>query len=280
MNHIGNITKMNTKIVNGIVDYNLPIGNELVHMNPLIGKTLTLNFDKTINCTHCNAQTEKSHKGGYCKSCSETLAQCDTCRTKPDACAFSQGNCRDEAWGLANCFDSHLVYLSFTGSAKVGITRHSSDLVSSRWLDQGATSAIPFLMVSNRLLSGLVENIIKQHISDRTNWRKMLAHVDDSLTMQETADSIKILIADEINALQDEYGILAVQWLDNPTTQHIHYPVNTNGYPLKVKSINLDKTPLFTGKLQGIKGQYLIFDNDMVINMRKYTGYNLNISYA
>ena len=137
MNHIGNITKMNTKIVNGFVDYHLPIGNELVHVNSLIGKKLTLNFNKTINCAHCQNETDKSYKGGYCKPCSETLAQCDTCRVKPEACVFSQGNCRDESWGLKNCFDSHLVYLSFTGSCKVGITRHSNDLVSSRWLDQG-----------------------------------------------------------------------------------------------------------------------------------------------
>ena len=41
--------------------------------------------------------------------------------------------------------------------------------------------------------------------------------------------------------------------------QHINYPVIENGYPKKVNSINLDKTPVFEGKLTGIKGQYLIF---------------------
>ena len=44
-------------------------------------------------------------------------------------------------------------------------------------------------------------------------------------------------------------------------------------YP-QIKSLNLDKTPKIRGVLQGIKGQYLIFDIG-VINIRKYTGYEL-----
>ena len=52
------------------------------------------------------------------------------------------------------------------------------------------------------------------------------------------------------------------------------YPVEQ--YPEKVKSHNLDKTPVIRGKLQGIKGQYLILDTG-VINIRKYSGYELRI---
>ena len=44
----------------------------------------------------------------------------------------------------------------------------------------------------------------------------------------------------------------------------------------KVKSFNLDKDPEAGGVLQGIKGQYLIFDGG-VINLRKYTGYKVEI---
>jgi hypothetical protein len=51
-------------------------------------------------------------------------------------------------------------------------------------------------------------------------------------------------------------------------------------YPVKLKSLNLDKTPNFKGLLKGIKGQYLIFEDDTVFNVRGSEGYvvNLNIN--
>ena len=57
----------------------------------------------------------------------------------------------------------------------------------------------------------------------------------------------------------------------------LNYPVLQ--YPTKVKSINLEKTPVFQKKLVGIKGQYFIFEDESVINIRKYTGYNLAINF-
>jgi hypothetical protein len=44
-------------------------------------------------------------------------------------------------------------------------------------------------------------------------------------------------------------------------------------YPEKVKSLNLDKTPWYRGILKGIKGQYLLFDDDTVFNVRGSEGY-------
>ena len=43
-------------------------------------------------------------------------------------------------------------------------------------------------------------------------------------------------------------------------------------YPTKINSFNLDKLPLVEGRLEAIKGQYLLLDNG-VINIRKYGGY-------
>ena len=48
-------------------------------------------------------------------------------------------------------------------------------------------------------------------------------------------------------------------------------------YPEKVTSLSFDKTPKVEGTLQGIKGQYLIFDTG-VINMRKFQGYFIEIN--
>jgi hypothetical protein len=58
-------------------------------------------------------------------------------------------------------------------------------------------------------------------------------------------------------------------------TTEIAFPVEQ--FPKKVKSFNLDKQPLMEGVLQGIKGQYLILDTG-VINIRKYTAYNVEFS--
>jgi hypothetical protein len=55
----------------------------------------------------------------------------------------------------------------------------------------------------------------------------------------------------------------------------IQYPVLQ--YPAKIKSFNLDKDPLVSGVLQGIKGQYLLFDTG-VINIRKFAGYEVELT--
>ena len=57
----------------------------------------------------------------------------------------------------------------------------------------------------------------------------------------------------------------------------LKYPVEK--YPAKVKSVSFDKTPSVRGKLAGIKGQYLIFDDDRVLNIRKHTSYEIEFSH-
>jgi hypothetical protein len=274
----GNLLKMNVSLLKGIVQYSLPINGEEVSINHFIGSNIKLSHSGTINCINCNAETDKSYKQGYCGKCVAILAECDECRIKPELCSFAEGGCRDEKWGEENCFKDHLVYLSFTGSRKVGISRHMNmaDGYSTRWIDQGATSAIPFLRVSNRFISGEVELVIKKHISDRTNWRNMLKMQHPDNDMLSTSIELKALVLHEIELLQQKHGLNAVQWLDNQEVIHIEYPVNS--YPEKVTSINLDKTPEFTGLLTGIKGQYLLFDDGRVINFRKYAGYLVTIS--
>ena len=54
----------------------------------------------------------------------------------------------------------------------------------------------------------------------------------------------------------------------------ITYPVIA--YPPKAKSFNAAKQPVLSGVLQGIRGQYLLFD-DVAINIRKYQGYEVNL---
>jgi len=56
----------------------------------------------------------------------------------------------------------------------------------------------------------------------------------------------------------------------------IRYPVLQ--FPSKIKSVNMDKLPSISGKLLGIKGQYLLLDGDRVMNIRRHTGYEVEFS--
>jgi hypothetical protein len=272
----GQIQKMRTWVDDAhLAQYELPIGEHAVLVNDLIGQQLHVSFDNTITCIHCSRPTAKSFNQGYCYPCLQSLAQCDTCIVKPELCHYSKGTCREPQWGDAHCFNDHIVYLSNTGTVKVGITRQLQKGVSSRWLDQGATQAIPLFKVSNRLMSGLVETACKQYVGDKTNWRTMLKNDYDALNLQSAADDLKAQVAPDIARIHEQYGLLAVQTVQAPAVD-IHYPVEQ--YPTKVLSINLDKEGEFSGRLVGIKGQYWLFDGDRVINIRKYGGYHWTIT--
>lgn len=274
----GNIRKMRVSVPQPAepVHYELPVGDALVDMNALVGHTISMEYAGAIHCVHCGNKTKKSFNQGYCYRCLISLAQCDSCIIKPEKCHYHEGTCRDPAWGEQNCMNDHFVYLANTGNLKVGITRHVSQAISSRWMDQGASQALVMLRVPDRLTSGLVETLCKQHIADKTNWRTMLKAEPDSQDLAATRDALLAKIQPELDALIADKGLQAVSHTEHEAVA-IRYPVEQ--YPEKIKSINLDKTPAFSGTLTGIKGQYLMLDGDRVINMRKYAGYALTVDY-
>ena len=65
--------------------------------------------------------------------------------------------------------------------------------------------------------------------------------------------------------------------VDDEEVTNITFPVTK--YPEKVKSLTLDKNPQIEEKLVGIKGQYLLFDNNTVFNVRRHSGYLVQFSY-
>ena len=257
------------------VQYELPVGDTLLAMNDIIGKHITMTHSGTINCVHCGRKTKKSFNQGYCYPCLTSLAQCDSCIIKPEKCHYHEGTCREPEWGEQNCMSDHFVYLANTGNLKVGITRHVKDTVSSRWMDQGASQALVMLRVPDRLTSGLVETLCKDFIADKTNWRTMLKAAPDSQDLEAKKAELLQAIEPELKKLRQQKGLQAISEVSSDCVQ-ISYPVEH--YPQKIKSINLDKTPSFSGVLQGIKGQYLMLDEDRVINMRKYAGYELEVT--
>ena len=253
------------------VQYHLPIGDELVDLNALIGKQLTLTFSGTILCSNCGKKTKKSYSQGHCFVCMRKLASCDMCIMKPETCHYDQGTCREPEWGEENCMIPHYVYLANTSGLKVGITRHTQ--IPTRWIDQGATQALPIFKVQTRLQSGLVEVALAQFIADKTNWRNMLKGQNDTLDLKAAAAELIPQISEKLTELSELFGATAIEQLDQDVV-NLDFPVSE--YPSKISSFNFDKNPVVSGILQGIKGQYLIFDTG-VINIRKFTSYEVSV---
>ncbi|MGK0298747.1 MAG: hypothetical protein ACI9XC_002370 [Gammaproteobacteria bacterium] len=267
----GHIKKMVTSLESP-VQYQLPIDGKLVSMNNYIGKSISLNYSGVINCIACGNKTNKSFNQGHCYRCFISLASCDMCIMKPETCHYHLGTCREPVWGETQCMQHHYVYLANSSGIKVGITRGTQIL--TRWMDQGASQALPIFRVSNRLLSGKIEVAIKAHVSDRTDWRKMLKAKADSIDLQEKRDELVRTAETEINKIKEEHTEADIEFLGDAEPVNINYPVDS--CPEKVTSLNFDKTPEIEGVLNGIKGQYLILDTG-VLNIRKYAGYLITI---
>lgn len=268
----GNLRKMVSEL-QGTVVYQLPVGDDLITMNDLIGRKIVLDYQGEINCCHCGRKTKKSFSQGYCYPCFKKLPQCDTCIMSPEKCHYHQGTCRDARWGEQFCMTDHVVYLANSSGLKVGITRASQ--IPTRWIDQGATQAISFIRVATRQQSGLLESLFKEFVADRTNWRAMLKGTAEPLDLVTSAQELMGMNCSRITALQEQFGIQAIQPVENPEVVDIHYPVEQ--YPTKVTSLSFDKTPSVEGVLQGIKGQYLILDTG-VLNIRKHTSYQVSVT--
>lgn len=268
----GQLRKMHTRLESPVA-YQLPLGDRLVDLNPHLGRPIKLTFTGEINCLHCGRKTRKSFNQGFCYPCFSRLPQCDSCIVKPEKCHFHEGTCRDPAWGERHCFRPHVVYLANSSGLKVGITR--GEQVPTRWIDQGAIQALPVLEVDNRLHSGLIEQIVAAHVSDKTNWRTMLKGQIEPIDLKVERDRLLELCAPQLDVLREQYGGEAIRELDADVVS-IDYPVLE--YPVKIATHNFDKNPEVAGVLLGIKGQYLILDTG-VINIRKFAAYNVQLSF-
>ncbi|WP_394559740.1 DUF2797 domain-containing protein [Aquipseudomonas alcaligenes] len=243
-----------------------------VPVNPLLGRRIRLEFLGAIHCTHCGRKTKKSFAQGYCYPCFTKLAQCDSCIMSPERCHFEAGTCREPQWGEQFCMTDHVVYLANSSGIKVGITRASQ--IPTRWLDQGASQALPIFRVATRQQSGFVEDLLRSQVADKTNWRALLKGDAEPVDLAGVREQLMSSCAEGIAALQARFGLQAIQPVSDVPVLEIRYPVEA--YPTKVASHDLEKTPVVEGILKGIKGQYLILDTG-VINLRKYTAYQVAV---
>ena len=253
------------------VTYQMKVGDTRVPLNDLIGRELQLDFDGEIRCIHCDRVTKKSFSQGYCYPCFRKLAACDSCIVSPEKCHYHEGTCREPEWGETHCMVPHVVYLANSSGLKVGITRKTQ--VPTRWIDQGAIAAIPMLEVATRRLAGLVEVVCKAHVADRTNWRAMLKGDVEPLDLETERERLLETVRAELDELRAEHGDGAIRAVGDSGLD-LAYPVEV--WPSKIRTHNLDKNPQVVGRLEGVKGQYLILDSG-VINIRKFTAYNVRL---
>ncbi len=262
MTYEGVLTKMQTEFSNPI-QYYLVFENSFLSLNQLLGKPMEISFVR-YQCLNCGKK-KKIFRQGFCYDCFMGSASAGDWIMRPElSTAHLDIEDRDLEYEKRVQLQPHIVYLALSSEVKVGVTRGTQ--VPTRWIDQGASHAIAIVEVPNRYLAGITEVALKNHFVDKTNWQKMLrneiAQIDIILEKRRVRD----LLPAEVQ----EYFAH-----DKEDIHELNYPVLH--YPAKVSSLNLDKTHHYSGTLTGIKGQYLIFDDGTVFNVRSFEGYVVRI---
>lgn len=258
----GVLTKMQTEIGNPI-QYYLVFENSFLNVNQLIGKETEIVF-QGYKCLNCGKQ-KKIFRQGFCYDCFMTSPAVGDWIMKPElSTAHLDIEDRDLVYEKKVQLQPHVVYLALSSEVKVGVTRKTQ--VPTRWIDQGAVQAVPIVEVPNRYLAGITEVALKNHFADKTAWQKMLKNevlpVDLLMERKKTFD----WLPDEVKP----------HFAPEQQVIDLYYPVVD--YPKKISSLNLDKTPSYSGKVSGIKGQYLLFEDGTVFNVRSSEGYVVKIS--
>lgn len=264
MNYEGVLTKMRTEYGKPI-NYFLVFESSFMHINQLLEKNISIDYVGT-QCLGCGKE-KKIFRQGHCYDCFYALPSVGDWIMHPEKSTAHLGIAdRDLEYEQKVQLQPHIVYLANSSNVKVGVTRKTQ--VPTRWIDQGAHEALEILEVPNRYLAGVAEVALKAHISDKTNWRKMLTNTIEDANLAEVKEALKVHLPEEV----------LPYYLEDNTETNIEFPVLQ--FPEKLKTLNLDKTPSYQGKLVGVKGQYLIFEDQTVFNVRKHEGYKVSVGIS
>src|SRR5690554_1904222 len=264
MQYQGVLTKMQTYFANP-VQYYLVFKNDFINLNQALKKKIKINF-LAYECLECGLD-KKIFRQGFCYDCFYSAPQAGDWIMQPELSRAHLGiEDRDLDYEKSVQLQPHVVYLANSSNVKVGVTQKSQ--IPTRWIDQGAHEAIEVVEVPNRYLAGIAEVALKQQVSDKTNWRKMLKNEVLDLDLKDLKEQLKTYLPTEVQP----YYLAEQQELE------IQFPVLK--YPQKPQSLQLDKTLEYEGILAGIKGQYLIFEDDTVFNVRNFEGYVVQILVA
>ena len=264
MQFTGHLLKMTT--INGKpIQYFLNLSHDLINMNQVIGKNLKIKL-VGYECVNCG-RDDKIYRMGFCKKCFFESPYASDTIIRPELSTAHLGiEERDLEVEQKIQLAPHIVYLAYTGDVKVGVTRETQ--LPTRWIDQGATFALPIAKTDNRYEAGMIEVALKEHLADKTNWKKMLEDdFEDDLDLADFREKIK--------------GYFPENFQNFYTMEHemerLDYPYEA---PEKILSFTLDKVPEFEGVLRGIKGQYLSFEGGNFINVRGHEGYVVQLDVS
>jgi hypothetical protein len=260
----GVLTKMQTEFADPI-QYYLILENDFLNMNQLLDKTVTIEFIKH-QCLKCGLD-KPIYRQGFCKDDFFDIPQAGDWIMRPELSTAHLGKeDRDLDYEKKVQLQPHIVYLANSSNVKVGVTRKTQ--VPTRWIDQGAHEAIEIVEVPNRYLAGITEVALKDHVADKTNWRKMLKNDNVDENLVEWREKLKGFIPAEAQAY----------YIASNKETNITFPVIK--YPEKPKSLNIEKQQRYTGKLVGVKGQYLIFEDNTVFNVRSNEGLVVKVTLS
>mgnify|MGYP000229946257 CR=1 FL=1 len=257
MKYQGVLRKMNTEF-SETINYYLEFENDFLNLNQLLDRKLEIQFEK-YQCMCCSKQ-KKIFRQGFCYNCFYEQPQAGDWIMKPELSkAHLDIEDRDLEYEKAVQLQPHIVYLALSSEIKVGVTRKTQ--VPTRWIDQGASKALAILEVPNRYLAGVAEVALKNFVTDKTSWQKMLKNISAEGDLVSKKMELKKHLPEEVQPYFLE---------DNSDVYELQYPVNQ--FPEKVKSLNLIKAQNYQGVLKGVKGQYLIFEDGTVFNVRNNEG--------
>ncbi len=262
MNYHGVLRKMQTELGSPI-QYYLIFKDDFLNVNQLLDKKISISFD-SYQCLNCG-KAKKIYRQGFCYDCFYEIPQAADWIMHPELSKAHLGiEDRDLEYEKSVQLNPHIVYLANSSNVKVGVTRKTQ--VPTRWIDQGAHEAIEIVEVPNRYLAGITEVTLKNYVGDKTNWRTMITNKIADENLVEWRDKLKQYIPEEAK----QYII------ENNKETHMDFPVLK--YPEKPKSLNLSKTTNYEGILKGIKGQYLIFEDNTIFNVRSNEGFVVNLT--
>ncbi len=270
----GNLRKMATEpelSTSNVVSYRWKGADILENKSPInpegwIGQNIEINHTGRIHCVITGKRIKKAYGEGMCYDAWRSSPHSVESVIHPELSRIHEGIAlRDKEWEEKHHNQPHIVYISQTSGLKVGVTRETN--VPYRWHDQGAIGAIVICKTPYRQLAGQIEVALKPHMADRTNYRKMLAEVPfDADALDEAREQAFEWLGEEYESFFEE--------ISQPVC--IQYPVIE--FPSKIQSVRLDKVPMLSGRLVGIKGQYLLFEDGRVLNIRNHAGYEIELT--
>lgn len=251
---------------NAEVHYLLTADDDFLKMDQLLGRQISIEFLDQKICSSCGNMFKSLFRMGFCRECFFSSPMAGESIVRPELSrAHDDIEDRDLAFEKSYQLQPHVVYLAVSGGLKVGVTREIQKV--NRWIDQGASRALVLAVTTNRYEAGMMEVSLKEHLADKTAWQRMLKNEDPDIDLQAEKTKAAALLPEEWRKF-----VIA-----ESEVHELKYPVLH--YPARVRSVNLDKDKSVTAVLQGIRGQYLIFEGGAALNVRGHTGYRVRLAF-